>query len=282
MTKASEAFTSDYTQTLHYGNGVFEGIRSYGNTDGCNIFCAREHFERLLYSAKKMHLNLTYSVDELVSIAYQLLDLNKLKDAYLRPLVYSGVDMGLQPSNKVNVFMAAWKWDKFLGDKPLDLMVSSYQRPNPRATIIDAKIVGNYTNSILATTEARKMGYDEALLLDMNGNVAEGPGANFFYEKDKVLYTPPKGQILPGITRRAVIEIAGELGLKVVEKHSKIEEVYAADTAFFTGTAVEIAPVKSINGKELNGKWEDSSGYDISLMYDQKVRFNEYQGLTII
>ncbi len=282
MIPAADAMTSDYTQTLHYGNGVFEGMRSYENAEGCNIFRAKEHFDRLAYSAERMHFKMPYSPEEMVQIAYQLLDENHLHNAYIRPLVYGGMNMSLEPSDECHVFMAAWNWGKYLGNDPLSVMVSSYQRPNPKSTIIDAKIVGHYTNSILATSEARKLGYDEALLLDMHGNVAEGPGANFFFEKEGILYTPPAGHILPGITRRTVMELAQELGIRVVEKFFSVEEVYDADTAFFVGTAVEIAPIAAINGEKLKGTWDDSAGHQLYLMYRQKVRFNEYQGLTIV
>ena len=195
--QASEAQASLYNQTMHYGNGVFEGIRAYQNADGCNVFKAKDHFERLHYSATKMHIDLPYSVEELIHISYELLDKNDLTDAYIRPLAYLGANMSLTPTDEVHVFMAAWKWEKYLGDKPLKVMVSSYQRPNPRSCHVEAKVVGHYTNSILATTEAKKLGYDEALLLDMHGNVAEGPGANFFVEKEGILYTPPAGNTSP-------------------------------------------------------------------------------------
>ncbi|MEQ8575020.1 MAG: aminotransferase class IV, partial [Fulvivirga sp.] len=243
---------------------------------------AKEHFERLIYSAKKMHIKLPYSVEELIQIAYTLLDKNELVDAYIRPLVYAGDSMSLMPSNDSHVFMAAWKWEKYLGDKPLNVMLSSFQRPNPKSCHVEAKVVGHYTNSILATQEAKSLGYDEALLLDMHGNVAEGPGANFFIEQDGVLYTPPAGNILPGITRATIIELAKELDITVVEKHFTIEEVYKADNAFFVGTAVEVAPIASINGEKFKGLWEDSAGHNIYLMYRQKVRYNHYQGLTIV
>lgn len=280
--KASQAMSSDFTQTLHYGSGVFEGLRAYENLNGCNIFRAKDHFDRLIYSCDKLHMKVPYTSEELVQIAYQLLDKNNMHNAYIRPLVFSGPNMYLTPSPDVHVFMGAWKWAKYLGSDPLNVMVSSYQRPNPRSTIIDAKIAGHYTNSILATTEAKQLGYDEALLLDMHGNVAEGPGANFFFEKDDILYTPPAGHILPGITRQTIMALAQELGIRVVEKFFTIEEVYGADHAFFAGTAVEMAPIASINGEQLKGDWEESAGYNIYLMYRQKVQFNEYQGLTIV
>ncbi len=280
--QASEAQASMYNQTMHYGNGVFEGIRAYQNADGCNVFKAKDHFERLHYSATKMHIDLPYSVEELIHISYELLDKNDLTDAYIRPLAYLGANMSLTPTDEVHVFMAAWKWEKYLGDKPLKVMVSSYQRPNPRSCHVEAKVVGHYTNSILATTEAKKLGYDEALLLDMHGNVAEGPGANFFVEKEGILYTPPAGNILPGITRATVMELAKDLGIHVTEKHMTMEEVYSADNAFFAGTASEIAPIESINGEKFKGSWLDSAGHSLYLMYRQKVRYNEYQGLTIV
>lgn len=279
---AKEATTSAYNQTLHYGNGVFEGIRAYQNTDGCNVFKAKEHFERLHYSANKMHMKLPYSVEELIHISYQLLDKNDLADAYIRPLVYSDINMSLQPTEESHVFMAAWRWEKYLGDKPLDVVVSSYQRPNPKSCHVEAKVVGHYTNSILATTEAKQLGYDEALLLDMHGNVAEGPGANFFYEKGGILYTPPCGSILPGITRATVFELAKELDITVVEKHFSVDDIYKADSAFFVGTATEVAPIASLNGEKFKGKWENSAGHNIYLMYRQKVRYNQFQGLTIV
>ncbi len=280
--QASEGQASMYNQTMHYGNGVFEGIRAYQNADGCNVFKAKDHFERLHYSATKMHIDLPYSVEELIHISYELLDKNDLTDAYIRPLAYLGANMSLTPTDEVHVFMAAWKWEKYLGDKPLKVMVSSYQRPNPRSCHVEAKVVGHYTNSILATTEAKKLGYDEALLLDMHGNVAEGPGANFFVEKEGILYTPPAGNILPGITRATVMELAKDLGIHVTEKHMTMEEVYSADNAFFAGTASEIAPIESINGEKFKGSWLDSAGHSLYLMYRQKVRYNEYQGLTIV
>lgn len=279
---AEKASASAFNQTMHYGSGVFEGIRAYHNTNGCNVFKAKEHYERFHYSAGKMHISIPYSVEELVQITYELLDKNDLTDAYIRPLAFVGDNMSLTPSDESHIFIATWKWKKLLGDKPLEVMVSSYQRPNPKSCHVEAKVVGHYTNSILATTEAKKLGYDEALLLDMYNNIAEGPGANFFVEKEGVVYTPPAGNILPGITRATVFELARELDITIVEKTFGIEEVYKADYAFFAGTAAEIAPIKSINGQKFKDNWEESAGYNIYLMYRQKVRFNQYQGLTIV
>jgi len=147
---------------------------------------------------------------------------------------------------------------------------------------VEAKVSGHYVNSILATAEAKKQGYDEALMLDIEGNVAEGPGANFFYEKDEVLYTPSLGHILPGITRATIIELARELSIPVVEKTITLDEVLEADSAFFVGTAAEVAQIGSINGVNFSQKWSESAGYHLYLMFRQKVMFNEYQGLTIV
>ena len=280
--KASEATTDLYAQTLHYGNGVFEGIRSYKTEDGAHIFKAKEHYDRLKYSAKVMHINLDYTSEELTALSYELLDRNNLKNAYIRPLVYLGANMSLQPTDEVHIMLCAWEWGRFLGDQQLNLMTSNYQRPNPKSTHIQAKVVGHYTNSILATTEAKRNGFDEALLLDMNGKVAEGPGANFFYEKDEVLYTCPLGNILSGITRKTVFELAKDLGIELIEKFFTPEDVYEADAAFFTGTAAEVAGIASLDGHELRLNWEDSLGYDLARAYQCKVTQREYKNFELV
>lgn len=269
---AKDATTDLYAQTLHYGSGVFEGIRSYQTQEGPSVFKAKEHYERLHYSAKKMHIKLDYTVAQLIALTYELLDKNNLQDAYIRPLVYLGQNMSLQPTEEVNVFLCAWNWERYLGDKQLRVMTSSFQRPNPKSCFVDAKVTGHYTNSILATTEAKNKGFDEALLLDMNENVAEGPGANFFYEKNGKLFTAPPKHILTGITRQTIIELAKELGIEVVEKHFDTKEVYSADAAFFTGTAAEVAGIESLDNKEFRLKWEDSLGAKLSKAYMNKVQ----------
>ncbi|MDG1333781.1 MAG: branched-chain amino acid transaminase [Crocinitomicaceae bacterium] len=280
--KASGAMTDVYSQTLHYGSGVFEGIRSYETEDGAMVFKAREHYERLHYSARKMHIKLDYSVEELVELTYELLDRNGLKDAYIRPLVYLGQNMSLQPTEKVHVLLCAWSWDRYLGDGLLRLMTSSYQRPNPKSCHVEAKVTGHYTNSILATTEVKNNGFDEALLLDMNGNVAEGPGANFFFEKDDKLYTAPLGNILAGITRQTVFELAEELGIEVVEKFFTPKDVYGADGAFFTGTAAEVAGIESLDGFDFALPWEESLGAMLSTAYLNRVQKKEYKNFELV
>ena len=280
--KAGDAKTDLYSQTLHYGCGVFEGIRSYKTDDGVRIFKAEEHYERLLYSAKKMHLNFDYTVDQLVALTYDLLEKNGLKDAYIRPLVYVDAYMHLTPADKTNLFLSAWEWDNLFSDKFLNVMTSSFQRPNPKSCFVDAKVSGHYTNSLLATTEAKANGYDEALLLDMNGNVAEGPGANFFYEKGGKIFTCPAGNILPGITRQTIIELAEELEIEVEEKYFTPEEIKGADGAFFTGTAAEVTGIKSLDGEDFKLAWEDTLGYVLRKMYKRRVAHNEYQNFALV
>ena len=280
--KAKDGKTDLYSQTLHYGAGVFEGIRSYKTEDGAMVFKAKEHFERLHYSAEKMHIKLPYTVQELTDLTYELLKKNNLENAYIRPLVYLGQNMSLQPTDEVHVMLCAWEWGRYLGDSQLKLMTSSFQRPNPKSCFVEAKITGHYTNSILATTEAKQKGFDEALLLDMNENVAEGPGANFFYEKDGKLFTAPLGNILSGITRQTIFELADELGFDVEEKFFKPEDVYKADGAFFTGTAAEVAAIGSLDNHEFNLPWEETIGYELAFAYQNRVQKKEYKRFELV
>ena len=190
--------------------------------------------------------------------------------------------MSLTPTDEVHVFLCAWEWGKYLGNKMLNVMTSSYQRPNPKSCHVEAKVTGHYINSILATTEAKQKGFDEALLLDANGNVAEGPGANFFFEKDEVLYTSPLGNILPGITRATMFELCNELGFKLVEKYFTPEDVKGADSAFFTGTAAEVAGIASLDNVPFKLKWEDSLGSVLQAKYTRRVAFNEYGNFSLV
>lgn len=271
------------SQTLHYGNGVFEGIRAYKTIEGSTaIFKAEAHFERLTKSAQKMHIPFHYSIEELTNIAYLLLEKNELKDAYIRPLVYMGDEMSLKPATQSHLLMMAWPWEKYLGNDTCRIMLSSYERPNAKAFPMDTKLTGMYANSILATKEAQQKGFDEALLCDSNGFVAEGSGQNFFFEKDGVLCTPPLGNILPGITRATIIELAKENNIEVVEKYFKPAELQFADSAFFTGTASEVAGIQSIDDYEFPLPWEDSLGYQLQQEYQQTVRKENFQTYTII
>jgi branched-chain amino acid aminotransferase len=265
--KASDSGVNLYNQTMHYGNGVFEGIRSYDTAEGTKIFKAKEHYDRLHYSAEKMHIKLNYTWQELEEITYEVLKRNNLKDAYIRPLVYLGANMSLLPTDEVHVVIMAWDWGKLLGDKLLRLGISSYQRPNPKSCHVEAKVVGHYINSILASTEAKQNGYDEALLTDMHGNVAEGPGANFFLEKDGKLFTAPLGNILAGITRATVIDLAKKLGIEVEEKFFTPEEIKTADAAFYCGTAAEVAGIESVDAYVFPKAWKDTKGAIIQKNY---------------
>ena len=280
--KAKDAKADLFSQTLHYGYGVFEGLRSYATPDGPHIFKARRHFKRLLQSSKKLRLNVPYTVNQLVDLSYQLLEKNNLSDTYIRPLVYGGQNMALHPSKQVNFMMAAWEWEKYHRNEHLDVEISDYRKPNPLSCHIDAKLVGQYTSAILASAAARAKGYDEALLLDADGHIAQGPGANFFFEKDEVLYTPPPGSILPGITRSIIIDYARELGYKVEETFFTPNDLHYADAAFFTGTAVEVAGIRSIDGKRFKLEWEESIGYSLFLMYRQRVMNKEIQDFTLV
>ncbi|CAN5255169.1 branched-chain amino acid transaminase [soil metagenome] len=280
--KANSAKTNLFSQTLHYGNGVFEGIRSYQTQEGTQIFKAKEHFKRLLSSAAKMYIQLEYTPEELTEISYKLLKKNNLTNAYIRPLVFLGENMALSPTQDVHLVIMAWEWERYLGSNLLRVTVSPYLRPHPQSCHVEAKVVGHYTNSILATTEAKSRGFDEALLLDHMGFVAEGPGTNFFFEKDEVLYTPPAGNILPGITRATIIDLAYKTGIRVEEKHFTIEEVKNADSAFFTGTASEVIGIKSIDDEVFTTPWEDTVGYSMFLMYMHKVMNKEFQDFTLV
>lgn len=269
--KAVDAHTDLYSQTLHYGFGAFEGIRAYQSLNGVKIFKAFEHFERLRKSCALVGIPFQYETEELVQIAYQLLERNNLSDSYIRPLVYCGPNMTLTQPQDVFLMMCAWEWDKYHGDKLLKLCVSSYQRPNPNSLKMEAKVTGHYVNSILATSEAKVRGYDEALMLDMNGNVAEAPGANFFLEKNGVLYTPPVGHILPGITRQTVLNICRELDIPVKERNISPEELESADSAFLCGTAAEIAGIESVDAKPFRKEWYESLGATVQEAYKCQV-----------
>ncbi|MBL7852612.1 MAG: branched-chain amino acid transaminase [Cyclobacteriaceae bacterium] len=278
---AREAVTDLFGQTLHYGYGVFEGIRAYHTVHGTKIFQAQAHFDRLAESCRLMNIPLTYSSEELTQASYQVLKRNRLSNAYLRPLVFCSPNMSLTAPREVSVMITAWDWGKYFGNSSLRVCLSSYQRPNPKSIRVEAKTCGNYVNSILATSEAKALGYDEALMLDMKGHVAEGPGANFFLEKDGQLITPQTGHILPGITRRVVLEIANELDIPVEERPVSPQELEGADAAFFCGTAAEITPIESIDGKPFAKPWKKSVSRIIQEAYQALVLDKNYSYVIV-
>lgn len=272
FTNAAQSYTDLYSQTLHYGYGAFEGIRAYKTTTGTHVFKAKEHYQRLLKSCELVKIPVPYSVEELIKLTYQLLEKNNFQDAYIRPLVYCGQNMSLAEPTSVLVMIAAWEWEAYLGEQLLGIKVSSYCRPHPKSLHIEAKVCGHYVNSILATREAKDSGFDEALLLDCEGFLAEGPGANLFFEKDGVLFTPQLGHILPGITRATIIEIAKSLKLTVQEGQFSIEDLQQADAAFYCGTAAEVVGLKSVNDYHFPLSWKNSLGKKLQDAYRKVVR----------
>ncbi|MGM0553426.1 MAG: branched-chain amino acid transaminase [Pseudomonadota bacterium] len=252
-----DAKTHVLTHTLHYGMGVFEGVRAYQTERGPAIFRLEDHTRRLFNSAKILGMTLPYSADELNAAQLASVRDNHLQSAYLRPMAFLGSEgMGLRADNlKVHVMVAAWEWGSYLGDDGIErgirIRTSSYSRHHVNATMCKAKANGNYINSMLALQEATRCGYDEAMLLDTEGYVAEGSGENIFLVRDGILYTPDITSALDGITRRTVMELAAEEGLRVVEKRITRDEVYIADEAFFTGTAAEVTPIREVDDRPI-------------------------------
>ena len=273
---AEQATCGVYAQSLHYGYAAFEGIRAYNTPQGTRVFKAREHYERLHYSCRAIGLPLTHSVEELTEISYALLAKNNLADAYIRPLAFAAAPhMTLTTPGTGNLLMAVWKWDRYLGSQSLRLTISPYERPNPKAVPIEAKSSGHYTNSIIASSEAKGRGFDEALLLDMNGYVAEGPGANFFFEKDGELFTAPGGSILRGITRNTIIDLARQEGITVTEKFFTPAELEGATGAFMTGTAAEVIGVASVDDVVFPQPFEQTLGARLARRYTALVMGEE-------
>jgi branched-chain amino acid aminotransferase len=278
--KASEAKTDFYSQTLHYGYGVFEGIRSYETSSGATkIFKAEQHYERLKKSALALNLPYTWTSSELIAATYEILKINNLKNAYIRPLVYAPANMSFRPNEHSFIVIEAWEMQPFLGEQLLTVMTSSIERPNPKAFTIEAKATGHYVNSILASQEAKAKGFDEALMKDMNGFIAEAPGANFFIEKNGRLITPEPGHILPGITRATVFEICDTLGIPYLQKQVTPEDVLSADSAFFCGTAAEIIGIRSVDDYSFKMQWEESLGKVVQIQYNALVRERTNSGI---
>lgn len=255
-----EARVHVLTHTLHYGLGVFEGIRCYRSEDGGGaVFRLSEHTERLFASAHIAQMEIPFSRDDINSAVVETLKANGLADGYVRPLVYLGDGgMGLFPKNNpVRVAIAAWNWGAYLGEeglvKGIRVKVSSFSRHHVNSAMTKSKLVGNYVNSILAKREVVASGYDEAVLLDTEGYVSEGSGENIFIVKDGVLKTTPLTSILRGITRDSVMRIALDKGISVSEERFTRDELYTADEAFFTGTAAELTPIREVDDRTVGG-----------------------------
>jgi len=245
------------THTLHYGLGVFEGIRCYETREGPAIFRLNEHIDRLYNSAHIFLIDIPYSKEEIRDAIIKTIKVNKIKECYIRPLVYIGYGaMGLYPKeNPIKVSIAVWPWGAYLGDEGLKngirVKTSSFIRNHVNSDMTRGKVCGYYVNSQLAKKEAILCGYDEALLLDTEGYVAEGSGENIFMTRNQILKTTPLTSILEGITRNSIIEIANNEGIKILEERFTRDELYIADEAFFTGTAAEVTPIREVDGRAI-------------------------------
>ncbi len=253
-----EARVPILTHTLHYGLGAFEGIRCYRCDDGrSGVFRLRDHVERLERSSHILEIELPYTLEQLEQAVLVTLRANKLLEGYIRPLLFLGDgSMGLLPvDNPVHVAIAVWPWGTYLGEENLErgvrAKISSYMRPHPNSTMTKSKTCGDYVNSILAKREVTRLGYDEAVLLDASGNVAEASGENIFIARRGVLKTPPLGSVLEGITRDAVMTIARDKGIDVIEQSFTRDEFYVADEAFLTGTAAEVTPIRELDDRTI-------------------------------
>ena len=244
------------THTLHYGLGVFEGVRAYNTPKGSSIFRLEDHTDRLFKSAETVSMKIPFSQIQLNDAHKQVIKLNNLTEAYIRPMCFYGSEgMGLRADNlEVHCMVAAWEWPSYMEpearEKGIKVKLSSYTR-QVRNPVSSAKVNGNYVHSIVALNEALSEGFDEALMLDAEGNIAEGSGENFFIVKDNVLITPDLDASLDGITRRTILDLAKELNINFKIKKLKVEDVLEADEAFFSGTAAEVVPINSLDNKQI-------------------------------
>jgi branched-chain amino acid aminotransferase len=252
-----DATTHVLTHSLHYGLAVFEGVRAYKTINGTAIFKLKEHTDRLFNSAHIYRMPMPWDKATLIEAQKEVVRVNKLESCYLRPIAFYGSEkMGVSPRGaKTHVAIAAWPWGAYLGEEGMEkgirVKTSSYARHHVNVTMARAKFAATYANSILANMEATENGYDEALLLDVDGFVAEGAGENLFIVKDGVIYEPEIASALIGITRASVITLAKELGYTVVSKRLTRDDVYIADEAFFTGTAAEVTPIRELDNRQI-------------------------------
>ncbi len=252
-----EATIHVLTHSLHYGLAVFEGVRAYKTVNGTAIFRLKEHTDRLFNSAHIYRMAMPYDKETLMEAQKEVVRANKLESAYIRPIAFYGSEkMGVSPKGaKVHVSIAAWPWGAYLGEEGMEkgirVKTSSYARHHVNVSMCRAKYSGTYANSILANMEATEHGYDEALLLDVDGFVAEGAGENLFVVKDDKIYEPEIASALVGITRATVHTLAQEFGYTVVAKRLTRDDIYIADEAFFTGTAAEVTPIRELDGRQI-------------------------------
>ncbi len=257
MVEWREAKVHVLTHTLHYGMGCFEGVRAYHADQGTAIFALQAHTRRLLDSCKILGMDITYSEQELIEAQIAAVRENNLDSAYIRPMCFYGAEgMGLRADNlKVHCIVAAWEWGTLLGQEALEkgirIKTSSFTRHHVNIAMTRAKANGQYINSMMALGEAIKDGYDEALLLDPEGYVAEGSGENIFTVRDGVIYTPEVTSALNGITRKTIFVLAADAGLEIIEKRITRDEIYIADEAFFTGTAAEVTPISELDNRPI-------------------------------
>ncbi len=266
------------THGLHYGTGVFEGIRCYETEDGPAVFRHREHLERLYKSAELYYMPVPYELEELRAATHELIGRNELRSCYIRPLVFRGYgQMGLNPLEApVDVCIAVWPWGAYLGDEGktagVRAKVSSWRRISPDSLIPHAKASGQYLNSVLAKIESLKAGYEEAILLDDKGHVCEGSGENLYVVSEGTVYTPPQtASILDGITRKSVMQIARDLGHPVVERDLARAELYLADEVFCSGTAAEIVPIREVDDHPIGAGEPGPVTREVQAMFDDAI-----------
>ena len=278
MVPWQEAKVHVLTHTFHYGLGVFEGVRAYNTSQGAAIFRLQEHTDRLFRSAHILRMEMPFDKDTLSEAQREVVRANGLDEAYIRPMCFLGSEwMGLRADNlKTHVMVAAWAWPSYMDPEAMNrgirVAMSSYTRHHVNITMCKAKANGNYINSILALREALDAGFEEALLLDNEGYVAEGSGENVFLVRNGVLYTPELTSCLEGITRDSIIRIAEDQGLTVKEKRITRDEVYVADEAFFTGTAAEVVPIREVDNRTIGSGVRGPITETLQRIYLESVR----------
>jgi branched-chain amino acid aminotransferase len=272
------ATTHVLTHTLHYGMGVFEGVRAYKTDKGAAIFRLQDHTDRLFNSAHILQMKMPFDKKTIMEAQKAAVRENKLESAYIRPMAFYGAEaMGIAAKTlSTHVICAAWSWGAYMGDEALTkgirVKTSSFSRHHVNITMCKAKANGNYMNSILAHQEAAQDGYDEALLLDVDGFVAEGSGENVFIVRKGKLYTPDLTSALEGITRDTIVQLAKEIGLEVIEKRITRDEVYTADEAFFTGTAAEVTPIRELDNRAIGSGTRGPITEKLQAMYFDVVK----------